>query len=104
MLFRSTENPYDIISEIVTGFEERLCIRSSELRNTQYEIRNTKIIEPDRAKAIESAIRLAQKDDTILIAGKGHEDYQIIGKTKIHFSDKETVLDRLDKLKGPPDG
>ena len=35
---------------------------------------------------------MARKDDIVLIAGKGHEDYQIIGKEKIHFDDKEIAL------------
>ncbi len=93
-----TENPHQIISEIVTGFEKGPCITSSDLRDTQYAIRNTIIIQPDRKKAVALAIRLAQKDDTVLIAGKGHETYQIIGKTKFHFSDKETALDCLHAI------
>lgn len=43
----------------------------------------------NRAEAIEQAIHEAKTGDVILIAGKGHEDYQIIGETKNHFSDKE---------------
>ncbi len=43
----------------------------------------------DRKEAIGKAIELAEKDDIILIAGKGHEDYQIIGREKIHFDDRE---------------
>ncbi|OGF48212.1 MAG: UDP-N-acetylmuramoyl-L-alanyl-D-glutamate--2,6-diaminopimelate ligase [Candidatus Firestonebacteria bacterium RIFOXYC2_FULL_39_67] len=46
---------------------------------------------PDRKEAIRTALLLAKKDDVVVIAGKGHEDYQIIGKEKIHFSDKETA-------------
>ncbi|MEM1212553.1 MAG: UDP-N-acetylmuramoyl-L-alanyl-D-glutamate--2,6-diaminopimelate ligase [Planctomycetota bacterium] len=45
--------------------------------------------EPDRAAAIDQAIRTAQPGDTVLIAGKGHEDYQILGTTKHHFDDRE---------------
>ena len=69
-----TENPDDIISEVVTGFE-----------NPDSQII---VIEPDRKKAIEFAIKTAARDDIVLIAGKGHEDYQIIGKQKFDFSDK----------------
>jgi UDP-N-acetylmuramoyl-L-alanyl-D-glutamate--2,6-diaminopimelate ligase len=43
---------------------------------------------PDRREAIRIAIRLAQPLDTVLIAGKGHEDYQIIGKKKFPFDDR----------------
>ena len=45
----------------------------------------------DRREAIKTATMLAQKGDVILIAGKGHEDYQIIGETKHHFDDREEV-------------
>lgn len=49
------------------------------------------IVESDRRKAIQSALRLAKPGDVVLLAGKGHEDYQIIGTTKHHFSDLEEV-------------
>ena len=48
-------------------------------------------IVPDRAEAIRRALAAAQKDDSVSIAGKGHEDYQIVGTEKRHFSDRETV-------------
>jgi UDP-N-acetylmuramoyl-L-alanyl-D-glutamate--2,6-diaminopimelate ligase len=80
-----TENPDDIINEILTGFKNR------DLRTIK--------IQPDRAKAIESAIKNARKDDIVLIAGKGHETYQIIGKNKIHFSDKEIAAQCLEKIR-----
>lgn len=47
----------------------------------------------DRKKAIEKGINLLNENDILLILGKGHEDYQIIGTVKYHFSDKEVVLD-----------
>lgn len=46
-------------------------------------------VEGDRHKCIQTAIAASQSGDTILIAGKGHEDYQIIGREKIHFDDRE---------------
>lgn len=51
---------------------------------------NYKIV-PDRAQAIAKALSAAQKDDIVIIAGKGHEDYQIVGTEKRPFSDQETV-------------
>lgn len=48
-------------------------------------------VQPDRAQAIESALAKAQKNDIVIVAGKGHEDYQLIGTEKRHFSDQETV-------------
>ena len=73
-----TEEPLKIINDICVGFER---INGSP----------NLIIEPERAKAIEFAINLAKSSDVILIAGKGHEDYQIIGKEKYFFSDFETA-------------
>jgi UDP-N-acetylmuramoyl-L-alanyl-D-glutamate--2,6-diaminopimelate ligase len=80
-----TEEPDDIISEIITGFEKP---------DSQ-----TIIIEPDRRKAIELAIRTAAESDVVLIAGKGHEDYQIIGTKKSDFSDKLIAQKCLRKRK-----
>lgn len=78
-----TEDPLDIINEIVTGFDK--------------DDKQTITIEPDRTKAIELSIKNAGKDDIVLIAGKGHEDYQIIGTQKFHFSDKEIAQEFLRK-------
>ena len=46
---------------------------------------------PDRREAIRTACMLAQKDDVILIAGKGHENYQEINHVKHHFDDTEEI-------------
>ena len=50
---------------------------------------------PDRAEAITRALQEAKPNDIVIIAGKGHEDYQLIGTEKRHFSDQETVRDFL---------
>ena len=57
---------------------------------TEEELRSTLVIE-DRATAIQTACTLAQAGDVILVAGKGHEDYQIIKGVKYHFDDHEIV-------------
>jgi UDP-N-acetylmuramoyl-L-alanyl-D-glutamate--2,6-diaminopimelate ligase len=49
----------------------------------------------DRRQAIAHALAMAQPQDTIVIAGKGHEDYQIIGRTRHHFDDREVVREAL---------
>ncbi|MGC8769143.1 UDP-N-acetylmuramoyl-L-alanyl-D-glutamate--2,6-diaminopimelate ligase [Calditerrivibrio sp.] len=74
-----TEDPNAIIDEILTGFEDRSKV----------------LVEPDRRIAIKKACDEAKAGDIVLIAGKGHEDYQIIGKTKYHFDDREEVAKNL---------
>jgi UDP-N-acetylmuramoyl-L-alanyl-D-glutamate--2,6-diaminopimelate ligase len=87
-----TENPNEIIKDIITGFDTQLSASTSiEHPVSGIEI----IIEPDRKKAITSAIRTAGKNDIVLIAGKGHETYQIIGKKKFDFSDKQIAIEYL---------
>jgi len=80
-----TERPEDIINEIVVGLDNP---DSQKI-----------MIEPDRKKAIGLAIKTAGKDDIVLIAGKGHETYQIIGTQKFDFSDKDITQECLQKQK-----
>jgi UDP-N-acetylmuramoyl-L-alanyl-D-glutamate--2,6-diaminopimelate ligase len=49
----------------------------------------------DRQAAIDAAIAEAKTGDIVLIAGKGHEDYQIVGTTKHHFDDREVARDAI---------
>ena len=58
-------------------------------------INNKYIIELDRENAIKKGISLLTDNDILMILGKGHEDYQIIGNNKIYFNDKETVVNIL---------
>ena len=53
-----------------------------------------KVIE-NRKDAIFEAVRLAGENDVLLVAGKGHEDYQIIGNNRYHFSDREVIEEAL---------
>lgn len=76
-----TENPLTIIEEVKAGIEE-ILVKNPLL---QYKI------EPDRRKAIQKAISLAKEKDMVIIAGKGHEDYQILRDRTIHFEDREEV-------------
>ena len=80
-----TEKPQAIIDEIIAGFENPGSPKIT--------------IEQDRKKAIALAIKTAEKDDIVLIAGKGHENYQIIGKQKFPFSDKTIARECLAKRK-----
>jgi UDP-N-acetylmuramoyl-L-alanyl-D-glutamate--2,6-diaminopimelate ligase len=58
------------------------------------------IVEPDRKSAIKLAIEAARPGDMVLIAGKGHEDYQILGTKKIHFDDREEAENALKEKTG----
>jgi UDP-N-acetylmuramoyl-L-alanyl-D-glutamate--2,6-diaminopimelate ligase len=55
-------------------------------------------VEHDRAQAVTQVIEQAQADDIVLVAGKGHEDYQVLAHGKVHYSDRETVAARLKEL------
>jgi UDP-N-acetylmuramyl tripeptide synthase len=56
------------------------------------------IVEPDRRKAINLALERLQAGDSLLIAGKGHEDYQILPSGTIHFDDREVAREGLSRL------
>jgi UDP-N-acetylmuramoyl-L-alanyl-D-glutamate--2,6-diaminopimelate ligase len=57
---------------------------------------NAAVVERDRARAIQVAVMQAQADDVVLIAGKGHEDYQIVGSTRRRFSDRDVARAALE--------
>jgi UDP-N-acetylmuramoyl-L-alanyl-D-glutamate--2,6-diaminopimelate ligase len=84
-----TEDPLAILNQVKAGITP-LAIREYCLDELS-ESFNEKgfVMQPNRAEAIRLAVRLAQPGDIVLLAGKGHEDYQIIGKTKHHFDDRE---------------
>ncbi|MGE4131536.1 MAG: UDP-N-acetylmuramoyl-L-alanyl-D-glutamate--2,6-diaminopimelate ligase [Bdellovibrionales bacterium] len=76
-----TEDPEQILSEIAAGLP----------KNWAGEVH----FEVDRRQALSLSLQLAQEGDVILVAGKGHEDYQIIGQERRHFSDVETLTELL---------
>ena len=79
-----TEQPEDIINDIKAGMDTAARAKS--------------VFITDRAEAIRSAILFAPKGAVILVAGKGHEDYQIIGTEKHHFDDKEVIAQVFDSI------
>jgi UDP-N-acetylmuramoyl-L-alanyl-D-glutamate--2,6-diaminopimelate ligase len=76
-----SENPQRIIGEIVAGFSRTHALA----------------IELDRRKAIEFVLSLAQPGDCVLLAGKGHESYQIVGSERIPFDDRQVAAEWLSR-------
>jgi len=95
-----SENPLRIIDDIEAGAKElgsKVVIGDTR---TIVSGKKPYYIIPDRHEAIATAIQMAEKGDVIVIAGKGHEDYQIIGERKIHFDDREVARDIILKKQG----
>lgn len=77
-----SENPQEIIKDILKGCKNaKITVETIE----------------NRRKAIERALAIGEKDDIILLAGKGHETYQILGDKKIHFDEREIVSEYLNR-------
>ena len=79
-----TEEPAVIIEEIISGISDP---------NASY------VILENRREAIYHALESLESGDVLLIAGKGHETYQILGKEKVHFDDREVVAEHLKQLR-----
>ena len=88
-----TESPDAIVGMILDGVRraETAELGAAALR----EARRGYHVAVDRRTAIQRAGGAAQAGDVLLIAGKGHEDYQILGTTKIHFDDREEAAAAL---------
>ncbi|KUG22913.1 udp-n-acetylmuramoylalanyl-d-glutamate--2,6- diaminopimelate ligase [hydrocarbon metagenome] len=90
------EDPLAIIAEIEAGIDQnkiqKILPGNVHLKNCTHSY----TVIPDREKAIETAINVAQESDIVLIAGKGHEDYQILGTDKIPFDDRVVVKQILE--------
>jgi UDP-N-acetylmuramoyl-L-alanyl-D-glutamate--2,6-diaminopimelate ligase len=84
-----TEDPKSILEDVLRGIPQPL-IHGGHRRV---------FVEEDRTKAIRMALSAAQKGDLVLIAGKGHETYQIVGTVKHHFDDREVARAVLKELK-----
>ncbi|HEU4427593.1 MAG TPA: UDP-N-acetylmuramoyl-L-alanyl-D-glutamate--2,6-diaminopimelate ligase [Myxococcota bacterium] len=80
-----TEDPLRILADVEAGLGAMARVSAGELASAEHAY----VASVDRREAIELAIASAQPADTIVIAGKGHEDYQIIGREKLPFDDRE---------------
>ncbi len=94
-----------IMAEVATSFADKVVLTSDNPRTEDPQkivnevlncsagerIKSDGIVQVDRTQAIQTVLQAAGRSDSVLIAGKGHEDYQIIGQTKTHFSDHEEV-------------
>jgi len=90
-----TEKPAEIIEQIITGLKKLKLYRYDAGELPARFTSKGYIVEPDRRVAIKLGIDTARAADTVLIAGKGHEDYQIIGTETIAFDDREVALKAL---------
>ena len=96
-----TELPEAILSDIIAG--------TASVRNRRYETRELVkgfyapgyVVEPDRRRAIALGLGAARQGDTVLLAGKGHEPYQIIGGRTFPFDDRVEVKKALERMSDP---
>jgi len=83
-----TESPERILMDIEVGLQH-----AGKKRGEDY------IVMVERREAIQRAIEMAHEGDLVMLAGKGHEDYQIVGTTKHHFDDRETARNILEAIR-----
>jgi UDP-N-acetylmuramoyl-L-alanyl-D-glutamate--2,6-diaminopimelate ligase len=88
-----TEDPEEIISQVTPGLEKgglrRISVGKAKSGEKGY------LVEADRRAAIEQAVGLAKEEDVVLIAGKGHETYQMVEGEKRPFDDRQVAARAL---------
>jgi UDP-N-acetylmuramoyl-L-alanyl-D-glutamate--2,6-diaminopimelate ligase len=97
-----TEDPLAIIAEIEAGMQTHRFADVDEAARRSAP--SGYLVLPDRREAIAAAIGLSRPEDIVLIAGKGHEDYQIVGTQKNPFDDRQTARDELARWPQPRRG
>ena len=99
-----TEDPLVIVNEVEAGVRKtglkKFRVSKRETLDSGPETERGYRVEADRRAAIRIALDAAQPGDSVLIAGKGHEDYQILGTKKIHFDDREVAREELERRAG----
>ena len=91
-----TEDPLRILEQVRAGALEADAVELSEQQLAAGE--RGFVVIPDRRNAIRFAAAVAKAGDLLLLAGKGHEDYQILGTEKVHFDDREELALALGAL------
>jgi UDP-N-acetylmuramoyl-L-alanyl-D-glutamate--2,6-diaminopimelate ligase len=95
-----SEDPLAIIAEIESGMTPGVKRDSLDTFSREPGGKKTYTVIPDRRDAIAAAVSIAREGDVVVLAGKGHEDYQIIGSTRTHFDDREVARDAIRKRQG----
>jgi UDP-N-acetylmuramoyl-L-alanyl-D-glutamate--2,6-diaminopimelate ligase len=93
-----TEEPLAIIGEIESGIGP-CAMKKTDPAKLGSGVKVYTVV-PDRREAIGLAVEIAGPDDIVLIAGKGHEDYQIIGTATLPFDDRTVGREALDRKRG----
>ena len=91
------EDPQIIVDAIVPGITELGVEKLADLASLGQHTRGY-VVEVDRRAAIGLALSAARRGDVVLVAGKGHEDYQIVGTEKRPFDDRIVVAEAIKKL------
>lgn len=103
-----TEDALTILSDVEAGVQ-KIGLRKFGDSNSgapvpaakrQQELNRGYYVESDRRTAIRTALHAASRGDLVLIAGKGHEDYQILGQQRIHFDDREVAREEASRIVG----
>ncbi|MBI5048982.1 MAG: UDP-N-acetylmuramoyl-L-alanyl-D-glutamate--2,6-diaminopimelate ligase [Deltaproteobacteria bacterium] len=92
-----SEGPMEIIKEIEGGIKNGTMVQDFKVLTPNSELRTVYAVIPDRREAIKAAVKMALPQDIILVAGKGHEDYQIIGSKKIPFDDTKEIRKAMEQ-------
>jgi UDP-N-acetylmuramoyl-L-alanyl-D-glutamate--2,6-diaminopimelate ligase len=90
-----SEDPLEIIAEVEVGLRGAGLQR---IDRDQLGAKSGYIVEPDRRAAITLAIHSAQAGDIVVIAGKGHENYQLVGPRKLPFDDREVAREAIASI------
>jgi UDP-N-acetylmuramoyl-L-alanyl-D-glutamate--2,6-diaminopimelate ligase len=89
-----TEDPLKIIADVEQGLVAAKLSRLADVRRKG----RGYVVEPDRRSAIKLALEVAEPGDAVIVAGKGHEDYQLVGGRVLQFDDRAVVGDIAEQM------